>query len=478
MDPSPPPSLSRIDKLFVDAASTSADESRERRWMRGLDIVAGRDVAGTPGLQLALLTAVNLGVKCFAGRTTVHAPTAVWEARCLVPVAVAATLRDAIDVLGGQRGSQDGLLLPTRHLLLGDAVATANAVRITYDGWNAVVGPAASFGRLPEREYCPLASVAAAALGVSEVFAEFAGINVAATRQTVGLSLWRADLPIDHPDALGVPIVDLPIAVGVFGLGHLGQAYLWAFAALPFTNPKEVTVLLCDDDRVVEENVETGALLTSDAITHLKTRTVARWLEERDFTTRLLECRVDQYFRRTCGEPLVALSGFDDNQARRWLGQAGFTLMFDSGLGGEATNFDTIAYRAWPNPRPAEELWPLETETVRAAREARTRERALGNAAYLALGTDDCGRVLLAGSSVAVPFVGAIAAGVVLAEMLKAISAGPTFSELKLRLCSLGTLPPLGHAAVQQTVPRGIPMQRARTDAGSKRTEFNLAAEP
>jgi hypothetical protein len=147
-----------------------------------------------------------------------------------------------------------------------------------------------------------------------------------------------------------------------------------------------------------------------------------------------------EYFKRTKEEPVIALSGFDDNSARQWLSEAGFSAIFDSGLGGEAHNFDTIAFHTWPNPRATSDIWPLESEDELAAREARKKKQAANNAAYQTLDSDECGRLLLAGNSVAVPFVGAIAACVVLAEMLKTINGGPTFSDIKLRSCSLGSI--------------------------------------
>ncbi|MFD2274635.1 hypothetical protein ACFS07_35650 [Undibacterium arcticum] len=162
-------------------------------------------------------------------------------------------------------------------------------------------------------------------------------------------------------------------------------------------------------------------------------------------------------FRRTAGEPVIALSGFDDNRARQWLSEAGFNAIFDSGLGGEDHNFDTIAFHTWPNPRVACDVWPLESTEELAAREARKRLLAASNAAYQALDADECGRLLLTGKSVAVPFVGAVAACVVLAEMLKTVNGGPVFSDLKLRLCSLGTSRLEGRLASEAAPPvRGV----------------------
>jgi hypothetical protein len=52
------------------------------------------------------------------------------------------------------------------------------------------------------------------------------------------------------------------------------------------------------------------------------------------------------------------------------------------------------------------------------------------------LGKDECGRYELAGKSVAVPFVGATAANLVVAEVLRILHGGPAYHDIKL---SLGT---------------------------------------
>jgi hypothetical protein len=433
--------LSRIDKLFMDSSATLPGVSRSLRAKRGLYLRAGEDVRNSYGLQLALLTAVNLGVKCFAGEAMVNASADLCRAPCLVPVVRAATMGDAIVELGGKLSVCNNLPQQGRYLILGDVENDGNAVRVTYDGWRIAVGPASEVPRMAERPYCALASIAAAAIAVGEVFADFAGISITATRRVVTLSLWRPDLPSDHPDGAGEQILELPLTLGIFGLGHLGQAYLWGLSSLRYPSPNNTTFLLCDDDVVEEANVETGALLKSADVALPKTRVAAKWLEERGFSTKLLERKVDSCFRRTAEEPVIALSGFDNNNPRQWLSMAGFTMIFDSGLGGEAHNFDTIAFHAWPNPRSASDIWPLESDEELSARESRKRkrEKTANNEAYQALGGNECGRLLIAGKSVAVPFVGAMASCIVLAELLKTVNGGPIFSDLKLRVCSTGT---------------------------------------
>ena len=50
------------------------------------------------------------------------------------------------------------------------------------------------------------------------------------------------------------------------------------------------------------------------------------------------------------------------------------------------------------------------------------------------IGDDVCGRVELAGKSVAVPFVGAIATTLALAEVLRLLHEGPVYTDIKIAL--------------------------------------------
>lgn len=455
-----PGHISRIDKLLLDRDAADPADSRRRRADRGLGIAVGDDVQRSFDLQLALLTAVNLSVRTFGGACTVFASGDLAESRNLVPVVLGVTLRDAIHELGGKVETVAGVPGDRPYLLLGDANPIGRALRVTFDGWRLAVGPTADLDRLPERSYCPLASIAAAAIGVEEIFAEFAEISIAATRRVVILSLWRADVSPDDPAGVGELLAELPNQLAVFGLGHLGQAYLWAYVALRHSDPAKATIAICDDDLLEPPNLETGAIATRDWLGRLKTRMAMHWLEARQFQTRLMERRIDHNFRRVDQDPVIALSGFDGNHPRQWLAEAGFTAVFDSGLGGEVSNFDAISFRRWPNTRTAAELWPIETEEEIATRDAR-RKMIIQKGGYDTLDEDECGRLLLAGKSVAVPFVGAFAACIVLAELLKAINGGPTYNEIKLRLCAVRVSLLVAGSSAERAVPiRGVATQR------------------
>ena len=220
------------------------------------------------------------------------------------------------------------------------------------------------------------------------------------------------------------------------GLGHLGNAYLWALGTLPYRDAGEAEVILNDFERVEPENVETGLLFTDAAHAQYKTRVCSTWLEKRGFRTRILERRFDEHFRCQSDEPRLALCGFDKNTARRSLEPVNFHRVIESGLGGRADNFDALAIHTLPNPRPASELWPDISTEEEDAEVKRLTQVAQRSTAYTALERDECGRFDLAGQAVAVPFVGTTAVSFVLAETVRLFHEGPAYLDLKLRLAT------------------------------------------
>ena len=401
--------LSRISKLFVDRDQASTESALARRQEFAVTLLCGDDVAGSAILQVAVLTAASIAIRCFPGAVRAAVPAKLAEAPPLLWPQLKLTFGEALRDLLGRDGIEAGDPA-ARALVFGNAAPTKGALRVTFDGWIAKVGPAAQTPRLPERDYCRLTGVLGAALALSELFLSFAGISVEATRRTVGLSLWRPDLDVSDPAALGLPVEYLPRQLWVLGLGHLGNAYLWSLACLPYPNPGAVEFFLFDFDKVEPENVETGIIFTGADERRLKTRAGCGWLERRGFQTHLVERRFDGTFRCHEKEPGLALCGFDSNPARRDLGTAQFLRVVESGLGGTAGNFDTISLHALPNPRTPAELWPDFSADEMIRRAADQERVARENPGYARLGKDDCGRFELAGKSVAVPFVGAAAA--------------------------------------------------------------------
>jgi hypothetical protein len=266
------------------------------------------------------------------------------------------------------------------------------------------------------------------------MFMSFAQVSIEATRRPVALSLWRPEADVRSDAAQGVPLQALPKELWALGLGHLGNAYLWTLASLPYTNPAEVKVFLADFDEVEPDNADAGVLFTANT-RGLKTRVCGTWLEERGFRTRLIERRMDARFRRGDDEPGLALCGFDSNSARRGIATAEFLRVIESGLGGTADNFDTISLHTLPNARSASDLWPDPSPDEQKADIARRQRIAQESIAYSHF-SDECGRFELAGKAVAVPFVGTAAASFVMAEALRLYHDGPAYTALKLRLAT------------------------------------------
>jgi hypothetical protein len=431
--------LSRISKLLVDLDERTTQEALIRRQQYAVTLRCGPDVAKSHTLQVAVLTAATIANKCFPGAVQVALDGGLAEAPLLIWPSLKETLGQALACLLGPRAlaRRTGPEQEDHALIFGGARPTEDSLLVTFDGWVVKVGPSHSEDRLPEREYCSLSGVLAAALAVSELFLSFAEINVMAGRRTVGLSLWRPDLDIVDPSAVGIPVEFLPRDLWVLGLGHLGNAYLWSLSTMRFSDPAAAEIILNDFDATEPENVETGLLFHAADVGHYKTRVCSNWLEARGFRTRLVERRFDSNFRCRADEPRLAFCGFDLNAPRRDLATARFDRVIESGLGGTADNFDTISLHALPNPRGPEEIWPDPTPEEKAKRNERQQLLARKNPAYSHLGGDECGRFDLAGKSVAVPFVGAAAGSLVVAEIIRLLHGGPAYTDIKLVLADL-----------------------------------------
>jgi len=384
-------------------------------------------------LQLALLTAAKVANCCFPGAIRVQIDQHTAVAPLVVLPSVNRSIGRALAAVVGHRAIRDKWPQDeAQKILFGNVSGPDDALRVTFDGWTAKTGPTALVPRLPEREFCTLIGVLAGAMAVSEAFLSFAQVAIDASHRPVALSLWRPDLDAADPDALGVPVEFLPTQIWILGLGHLGQAYLWALATLPYLNYQSTNIILNDFDKIEPANVETGILLKKASIGKFKTRVCSSWLESVGFNTTVIERKFGLDFRCDRGEPQLALCGFDSNETRRALYTARFGMVVDCGLGGLAENFETLNVQTLPSARTIDDLWPIDPSGAANAQHIAGSSRTYGE-----LGNDDeCGRVQLAGKAVAVPFVGAIAASYVVAEVLRVLHGAPAHSRLKLRLAT------------------------------------------
>lgn len=385
--------------------------------------------AGDPDHQAALLTAVALSRRVFLGGVTV---AAFRDVPLRTPLPFGATLAEAVIALGAGIG-QEPAGIPI--IAIGGPPRPRRGafhIRALFAGWRAGIVPAHLDASPAPASVMPLAPMLASALAVNEAFLFVSGDMVTAGRRSVGLSLWNPRPETDWLDtAQDEPILALlPSRLWLIGLGHLGQAYLWALGLLPYADPGEVSLVLQDIDIITPSTESTSILSDATLIGRKKTRSMAQWAENRGFSTAIYERTFDMAFRRRGDEPSVALCGLDNTLGRQALDRVGFDLVVEAGLGRGHRDFRALRLHTLPASRGASQIWRRRDED----------ENLHGRPAYAHMlkngELDKCGVTLLAGKAVGAPFVGAAAASLVVAEVLRLLHGGPRHELIDLDLRS------------------------------------------
>ena len=130
-------------------------------------------------------------------------------------------------------------------------------------------------------------------------------------------------------------------------------------------------------------------------------------------------------------EPSTALFGVDNVTARRDLDSAGFAFVVEAGLGSGYRDFRNIRTHTFPGSRRPSEVWKADT-TVQSAVELNEAYKRLAHER-----NDLCGMTQLASRAVATPFVGTLAATLVLSEVIRPLHGGLVFPTLDLQLKNL-----------------------------------------
>jgi hypothetical protein len=424
--------LHRTAKQLVDSGRAPTQMEAEavlERFVLQVDV--GPGVHQNPAMQAALLTAVNAGHRAFLGGVVVRAdenPTFSdgW--------ASGMTLSDAVVAWGGRMTATHDREHPTlvvgqpRRPAVGDTVLKA-----TFSGWagGVVEMDSANLSDIG----IALAGVLAGGLGVSESFQHCLG-DIQAARRDVGLSLWQPESDWMESEAAGPLLTYLPAAMWLLGLGHLGQGYAWSLGFLPYAMPSAMTAYLVDTDHIVKGNLATGLLSRPHDVNQSKARTVAAKLEQLGIRTRIVERRFDELLMPSRDEPQLALAGFDDPAPRRLLGGNRFARVVDVGLGrGHVEYLDMFMHG-----------FPSNVDPLRAFASPQHYSRALPMtyrdeiARLVASGEDEgqaaCGMTEVAGITVGAAFVGAISGAIAMADVLRYLEGGPSFSVVALDLRS------------------------------------------
>jgi hypothetical protein len=405
--------LDRIQKLVLDTGDAATPEEAARIFSSySLQVDVRADGLEGPTAEAAFATILNAAPRVFQGGVNVRlgidpllqtgwvagksASAVIRDYQC----AETSTLSDRFPTL--VLGSTGGLR--STH---GPCLTIAHA------GWAG--GVTVDNERVWRGCECPLAGVAAGAIGISEAF-QILRQNVRAGRRNHGISLWRPDSHWLHEAAEGPTLEGLlaPSRLHLLGLGHLGQGYIWALGWLPYGDRSAVGVVLQDVDRLTKANLATSLIARTAHQGLRKTRVAADALEGLGFDTSLIERRFDELDRVGADDPAVALVGVDNPQTRALLGHAGWRLIIDIGLGAGAGDYLDARLHAFPGDKDPAEVW--------GGRHGIVNEALLDQPAYQEIERrlgDRCGALMIAGRAVGAAFVGAFAGSLGITETLR-----------------------------------------------------------
>jgi hypothetical protein len=425
-----PDELHRLVKLAMDTGEAESIEHALRIFAGyRIGVAVGPEIAISATHQAALLTFLRLASRVFLGGIDVVMSA---DAPCLLPGNP--TIGQAMASAGARCVKSLEPHVPAVCIgTVSLAHSASFAARVVFSGWRAGVVPAHAEPPFAFEAEFPLSGALAAALAVNEAFLFVRQDTPEAGFRELGLSLWRPDAVEDwwKPGSDGPALAYLPSKLWLIGLGHLGQAYLWGLSVLPYARPQEVELVLQDIDAVTASTLSTSILSDGSMVGEKKTRAMAKVMEASGFKTAIVERRFDEALRTDADDPQIALFGVDNSLARRALGDAGFKLVVEAGLGSGAKDFRAIRIHTFPGTKNPRDLW-----APGAQREVNTETPAYGD--LKSRGLDQCGVTLLAGKAVGAPFVGMTAASLCLAEILRFLHDGRLFAvhELDLKVPS------------------------------------------
>lgn len=424
--------LHRLAKRALDTGQAhTIEEAYAALHEYRISILLDDDAADDRDHQNALLSSIALGRRVFLGGVGVSGKL---DVPLRSPLPLGDTLAQAVIALGGTIAPAPARGAPLVHIgRVPGKRASGFCVRPVFGGWRGGIVPSGADG-ISEASgpAMALTPMLAAALAINECFLHLSGEMASAGKRSVGLNLWD----LAEPNWLDAETADpelryLPEKLWLIGLGHLGQAYLFGLGTLPYANPSSVKLILQDDD-VITVSTESTSILSDAAMIGLKkTRVMAAWAETRGFKAIITERLFDVNTRRRADEPAVALCGLDNGAGRQALDAAGFDFVAEAGLGRGPGDFRTMLIHTLPGSITSKKMWQSADEVVAATKDMPAYQNMLKAGSL-----DDCGVTLLAGKAVGAPFVGAAAATIVLAEVLRLLHGGAINRLVDLNLVS------------------------------------------
>jgi hypothetical protein len=427
--------------LFARSEQAPLADIRLRLDSMALVLSVDAAVVGTAWAQAAAMAIVASGDRMFrAGVFLADVPP---TATILMPGCGQPLVR-TLEGLGARRAGA-----PTArafHLHIGHGSAD---LHVGTAGWTATVSPKSITPGKPAGNV--VSGVLAGAMAVSEAFRRGALGAGDAGRIAQQINAWAPG----STETVFVPIMRLPSALWLIGLGNLGQAQLFTLSLLPFADRSAVTLMLQDFDRSGPENLTTQILTRYGWIGHRKASMAAAYMHGQGFETFAVERRFAHGHGPAATEPRIALVGVDNPQARRLAATAGFDWVIDAGLGGTPAEIFDIAVHAFPGHLAPETIWP-ESADARPEIDVPARYTALVEAGVL----DMCGATTIAGQAVGVPSTALAAAALQIAQLCRVLATGGYCDSIDLRLARTGsatsTQIPEASLALPALLPSGM----------------------
>jgi ThiF family len=406
-----PEKIDRMSLGLMQQNNCSLDEAQNIQSNLILFLKAGESLKSSCALQAAFVTALNSAQRAFKGGVQYELPD---QTPNLLPQSKFKTLNEYIFLnFGSSSGYETN---PNFTLVFGLHAKDESQLEIICNGWQAGVAVTGDQIEFEEKNDFALGGIAAGSLGVALSFMKVTGIDPYCTDFSTGISLWNPNVHWLDKDAFGPSTFNLPNKFWILGLGHLGQAYLWGLAMMPFADAGQVKITLQDYDKIEEANLGTGLLSKISDIGKLKTEVCHSWLSEAGFSSSV----VNYAFNSNNLVPdldVIALCGFDNAKGRSSLEDVSFKFIVEAALGNTVLDFDKIHFHSFPNSiKKAKDIW-LHLSNLQEDLNPEILKQFDDNA-------DKCGVQVIAGKAVSTSFVGAFTSSLLIAEIIRRENSG------------------------------------------------------
>jgi hypothetical protein len=379
--------LNRTMKLAMDEGRVGSYE--EAQMLFGsfrLRIQVQAGFTSTPAAEAMILTLLNAAPKTFLGGVELVGPL---HERCSMAWFAGKTLGEVAEQFGVGIATGDSEKIPI--IYIGDGTPQDCSF------WLGVSLQSDGFILSPDVAVCgcgesPIqVGVAAAGAALNEAFQHvYRNAPLAGQREIS----WK--LPCNANQAAFR-------SLWLIGLGHLGQAFLWAAALIGGDHLPRV-IRLTDYDTVSSSSLSTCLLVTAKDVGRKKVDVVAEHLEALGVHVQRHYERLDLDSGIVRSAQVLVIVAVDNIALRRSLDRLHAERVLEAGIGDGSDAFTRIQLHAFPGPRKARDIWIDDARASRAVDLTKPAYQAL-----LAKNGDECGTMLIAGRSVATPFVGAFA---------------------------------------------------------------------